>query len=557
MLDTVVRIDDPTDHYLHGLKAVPDDEYQTIPEADKHNYFDFDEVHETNYGYVAFHNVFAENADHSDEYVYDKTGFKVTYLPKTMDWDDYDRIFVMGRPLGGSGDVWSFFTVMPANNVYYEDTFAGSYIYYNEHGHDALHNVEIKVNGINYDKDAWSEDGTEEHREEDATGGVQGWIDLLENETEYTGLSAHYTSTSGAKASFTFSGTGVDVYSRTNGTTGTIAVMLQGPTASGTKVSQGKVIDNKAASGDYYGIPTCSFNGLEYGRYTVTLIVTKAAESEGRLTYYLDGVRIYNPIKPHESQENVIAAYGPENLNAVFTDVRSILLNDGDFSGKATGAVYIDELTDGDGNTTTDMSVYEKEGPKSELYLNPGQGVAISVTADHSYFVGLKAINGVETTLKINDTELTIKHTADMYYRAVPVDADGGKVITITNESGGILSVTKLRTTDLPEVTPEPEPEPGNGTNGVKFVSAESLLEAYRQVSEMPVVPFDFGEEEEEVTEEFNAEEIVIETPEPEVNEETDPEPVSEETVEAEVPVNNPWANLLALIGGFRAILRP
>ena len=163
----------------------------------------------------------------------------------------------------------------------------------------------------------------------------------------------------------------------------------------------------------------------------------------------------------------------------------------------------------------------------------------------------------METTLKINDTELTIKHTADMYYRAVPVDTDGGKVITITNESGGILSVTKLRTTDLPEVTPEPEPEPGNGTNGVKFVSAESLLEAYRQDSEMPVVPFDFGEEEEEVTEEFNAEEIVIENPEPEVNEETDPEPVSEETVEAEAPVNNPWANLLALIGGFRAILRP
>jgi hypothetical protein len=346
--------------------------------------------------------------------------------------------------------------------------------------------------------------------------------------------------------------------------------MLQGTTASGTKVSQGKVIDNKAASGDYYGIPTCSFNGLEYGRYTVTLIVTKAAESEGRLTYYLDGVRIYNPIKPHESQENVIAAYGPENLNAVFTDVRSILLNDGDFSGKATGAVYIDELTDGDGNTTTDMSVYEKEGPKSELYLNPGQGVAISVTEDHNYYVGLKVIDGVKTTVKINDKVLTykikegdkvevkdqIEHTADMYYKAEPVDVDGKKVITITNVSGGTLSVTKLRSTNAHKEE-DTEPDQGNSSNGVKFVSAESLLEAYRQVSEMPVVPFDFGEEEEEVTEEFNAEEIVIENPEPEVNEETDPEPVSEETVEVEAPVNNPWANLLALIGGFRAILRP
>src|SRR5699024_513558 len=129
-----------------------------------------------------------------------------------------------------------------------------------------------------------------------------------------------------AQASFTFTGTGVDVYSRTNMTTGTVYAVLEPQLESENAKVQRLIVDHLAESGDYYQIPTVSFQDLTYGEYKVTIMVTTAAE--GRSTYYLDGVRVYNPIQGLEEDQLVQDAYGADHeLNAVFQEVRDILVD--------------------------------------------------------------------------------------------------------------------------------------------------------------------------------------------------------------------------------------
>lgn len=52
-----------------------------------------------------------------------KTG--LTYTPTTMNWNGYDSFYVFGKQIAPNGAInqWSKVTVMPANSVYYEDTF--------------------------------------------------------------------------------------------------------------------------------------------------------------------------------------------------------------------------------------------------------------------------------------------------------------------------------------------------------------------------------------------------------------------------------------------------
>jgi len=74
---------------------------------------------------------------------------------------------------------------------------------------------------------------------------------------------------------FTFKGTAVDVYSRTNGDVGLIRAVLYKGTEVTKSAYQMKYIDNVSQSGDYYQIPTLSFDDLEYGTYTVQITLGK------------------------------------------------------------------------------------------------------------------------------------------------------------------------------------------------------------------------------------------------------------------------------------------
>ena len=597
----------------------------------------------------------------------------VRYAPTTMNWDGYDRIFVKGASKTDSDlDVWAMLCVLPANSVFYEDTYMTDKKTVEYNGKT----VEIEYTGIAYDEN-WSTVGTEGTNQTQHADATMGWIDGLADDTTYANDMAHTANTAKAKATFTVTGTGIDIYSRTNGSTGTVLVSVKSAAnenESGKKVAKSKIIDTKAAAGDFFAIPVCTFTDLPYGKYTTTITVTAGGQKEGRMTFYLDGIRVYNPIQPLEGEENVQTMYGKENLGAVFTEVRSLLSskdaeaaeglyldektksttvtdveaiqeaaqelaeaqeardayvestitpaknavskeeyalssaeNALDAAQKAYDAVketatqeeldqlqakiaeaqtafndaqahydetmpglqaaldaanagkaekdaaveaaiaHYDEVNDGVtvGYSEATIEDYEKEGPKSEVYLDKNQQVAINVESGKYYYIGLKSFRGKEVTAQINGKEVKLSHTTDLYYEATPKT---GTVITIKNVGDEILSITKLRTTGE-----------GNTTSGTKLTSTEETLNYVRSLEkeDKEVTSYDgdiLSEEEVNAAAETTAEEtetlldesdIVIEN----ANVDSESEVVEEtETTEA---APSEWSRFLSSFFGF------
>lgn len=370
----------------------------------------------------------------------------LTYTPMTMNWDGYDKLYVFGKQIqqaeGGLINQWSRVTVMPANSVYYEDTFVTD-SNTGKVGIEYTGNWEKVVEGTS---DGNTQTVDDEH--------PYGWEESYDDVTFSDGCAHCVTASDNevAQASFTFTGTGVDVYSRTNMTTGTVYAVLEPQLESENAKVQRLIVDHLAVSGDYYQIPTVSFQNLEYGEYKVTVMVTTAAE--GRSTYYLDGVRVYNPIQGLEEDQLVQDAYGADHeLNAVFQEVRDILVDrtnlpEGDELPNDS-VVFIDQVDGQTGVATSVVGTYVEYGPKNEVYLEPGQSIAFQVAtgSNSHYYLGLKGPAGATQAEATNGTgkmEIEICGSCDMYYEVTP-SADG--IVMVKNTGKNLLSITKLRTT--------------------------------------------------------------------------------------------------------------
>ena len=317
--------------------------------------------------------------------------------------------------------------IIPASNVYYEDTF--------------VTDTSKGTVGIVYTGN-WVVDGSSSGNAEHPNGAVQGWEDSMADDTGYSDGSAHMTSTPGAGATFTFTGRGVDVYTRTNQDSGIIMAMLYKGTSTNQVAMKFIMMDNLAKNGDYYQVPTLSFMDLEYGEYTVKIVVSKPAK-ETRATYYLDGIRVYNPL-----ENNV---YGDEK-NTIYTEVRDCLeITDGNL---VQGAVFID--SDSDGNIDTQVKeTLDIFGPKNEIYLAKGQAVAFVVNYDSNarYQVGLKSLTGAKLSAIVSGDEIIIGHTTDLYYSIATKNlSESNNVVIIMNQSEGVLAITKLKVTNAPQV---------------------------------------------------------------------------------------------------------
>ncbi len=371
----------------------------------------------------------------------------LTYTPTTMNWDGYDNLYVFGKQIAedGAENQWSRVTVMPANSVYYEDTFVTD-------------SNTGKV-GIEYTGD-WKQvvEGTSGGNTQTVDDGhPYGWEESYDDITFSDGCAHCVTASDGevAQASFTFTGTGVDVYSKTDMTTGTVYAVLEPQFESENAKVQRLIVDNLAESNGetgYYQIPTVSFQDLTYGEYKVTIMVTTAAE--GRSTYYLDGVRVYNPIQGLEEDQLVQDAYGADHeLNAVFQEVRDILvtqanLPEGDELPN-NSVVFIDQVDGEIGGETSVVGTYVEYGPKNEVYLAPGQSIAFQVAtgSNSHYYLGLKGPAGAtqaEATSGTGKMQIGICGSCDMYYEVTP-NADG--IVMVKNTGENLLSITKLRTT--------------------------------------------------------------------------------------------------------------
>ena len=376
-------------------------------------------------------------------------GGTITYTPGKINWDGFDSAYVFGA-ISENEYLWSAVNFIPASSVYYEDDFGTS-----DNGDSE---VSIVWSG-KWSKAPDSNSTSTTDKNQSSKNEVYGWDDSYKENLGYSDGSATMTNEKGATATFTFTGTGVDVYSRTNGTVGLIrGAVYSGVGATnkdGTKKEtvQSKYIDNVSTSGDYYQIPTLSFENLDYGTYTV--VITAGAKGQGTSgTYYLDGIRVYNPLKGDTTAEKAYGEAGEANAN--YIKLRDTLLANGfgTTDESTPGSVFIDSMN-GEGSVTTGTKEdYTKYGPKNEVYLAKGQAVAFEISGyanasvKPNVFIGLKALNkAISATITDGTGKATkeIKSSSDLNYKVIPTSS--GRVV-IKNNSENILAITKVRITD-------------------------------------------------------------------------------------------------------------
>jgi len=534
VLASVDRVDNPEDEYLLGEKI-----------AD----FDWDKTYTAKNGTVKF--VELEHDAHTEN-------FRLWYEPKTMVWDGYDNIFVKGmskdpNPL----NVWTKLSIIPADNIYYEDSFIST-----TPADGTAATVGITYTGSTNDDTAWSVVGTPGGNTETPNDPVFGWVDSMADDTEYSDGTAHmaaFDKNNKAKATFSFTGTGVDVYSRTNNSTGTVFVRIVSDAKNDAKkpvYSKSMSLSTKAANGDYYQVPTYYSGTLPYGKYEVTIQVTNA--DKNRLEYYLDGIRVYNPVLPKDGDETIKAAYNNE-LHAVFTLAKELI-----DAGHAM--CYVDEVKPGEngengagGQVNYADTAAAKLAPLNEIYLAPGYEVQINSEYLNNTYVGMKAPEGAtEATFTVGSvgeggslTELaskvTIGHSGDLYYKVAPNSA--GQIV-IKNTGNNLLSITKLR--NVSETRGETRFAPVDEEKALRTLS-EFRNYTFVDYEDEVLAAIDNSEDAEEITEaEEPADqpiEVLIENPEPE------PEPEPEQKSDDARKENSSWWS--RLFGGFRGFYRP
>lgn len=532
VLSTVDRIDDPSNDPNNPSYNRLIGEVISGQDA-----FDFAKKYVVKNGNINYEEITGPDHDHT---------FKFVYQPNTMAWDGYDSIYIKGLSADTTKklNAWAKLSVIPANNIYYEDDF--------------VTNTANGIVGIQY-TGTWNVVGTAANNAETENGLVHGWTASLADDAEFSDGTAHTataSSTNKAQADFTFTGTGVDIYSKTDTTTGTIKVKVS---STATKEVNGKVkpvyqkswiINTKALSNGetgYYQIPTFSVGNLEYGEYKVTLTVTTADKE--RCTYYLDGIRVYNPILINYNDDSLVEAYKDE-LRATFQTAKELI-------DENKAECFADEDADGNsGKINYADTEAAKYAPENEIYLAKGYEVQINPERGGNLYIGLKAPAG-ETTVEFTEgSKITedgkvinlkstadITHSTDLYYRIAPND-DG--IIVIKNTGDNLLSITKLRSA----ISMDSRIEDPASYDETKALKAFNEFRNYRLVDyDADVLNPD--EESEDVDEEYVAEEPEIQEIQVEI---TNPEPEASKEEKTSKDDYSWWKNLF---GGFKGFYRP
>ena len=355
----------------------------------------------------------------------------IEYKPTSMSMDSFDEFSYsvqLDEQVTGNDNtvVEGSLSIIPATEIYYEDNF-GAIQYTNgtagkvpaeeeetsEGAEDKYANSgvweEVKV-------DSYSEG---RHQDEDRPGTeeLKGALDnIYGNDTSYTddkvysGGSSHKVKVSLAnlaanggtspKASFTFTGTGFDVISVTNGYTGAVRVTVKDAATQTTVTSKsvntyyGYTYSEEDGwqvqedpTGALYQIPVIKIEGLEQKTYDVEIVPTYIAmfdqKDRGYYNFYLDAVRVYDPADPDsEGNEIIKEAYQADGeYDSYFAELRNLLINAGELTEEADaaqGVVFVD------GNKEeADFSDYVSHGPNNELYLMHDQAIAFYLEADN------------------------------------------------------------------------------------------------------------------------------------------------------------------------------
>ena len=284
--------------------------------------------------------------------------------------------------------------------------------------------------------------------------------------SDSNGTSKHTsTKSTWATFSYTFTGNGTSFFARTSGDSAYMRVRIY----KGDELVAEQYRDTiyKATDGTnvgtLYNVPVFTWNPTDnYGTYTVEVAVAKQNFSFGS-EFYLDGIRVYNPIDPDgtgldvTTAKNAYAADG--EANCTVATLRDKLLTDSTVIDEITedliwsGAGFV-LFTDTNGEIQN-ASEYRSSGPKEEVYLNQNQSVTFSLARwdpnTNKIYLGMKAPAG-EATVSINDQSITLHNAADCYYDissyAHITEIDGERIATFTVKStSGLVSVTNIKVT--------------------------------------------------------------------------------------------------------------
>lgn len=288
---------------------------------------------------------------------------------------------------------------MPASVVYYEDNFENGVKVIAENGTTIVNSTLINLSQSNSQTELYGHDNA--------------YADTANNDSAGSSTAM----TVGAKATFTFKGTGFDLISRTSGTSGSIVYKVKNMDTS-TVVTYGAV-DTYYNNGDLYQLPVISIKDLTYGKYEVTLLVPKS-NMEKASTFYLDGVRIYNPLNDNDEKDKkeMDASYIKNEVSAETTSIRKMILGDcgitengiKDDSGSyitsaevkgstssilycaedASNMSFLGEVNQEDMNKgasvtySSSLAEYLRRGPSNEVYLTGATGIGFVVKADET-----------------------------------------------------------------------------------------------------------------------------------------------------------------------------
>jgi len=311
----------------------------------------------------------------------------------TADITKNDKTLNSDNPETGT-TVTGTIKTMPANVVYYEDDFNADSK--NENGTAKIvYTGTTDTEGTPPDVDLTQSNGqTEQYGHDDAYTTGTG---------DSNGTSTKMTE--GAKATFTFTGTGFDVIARTTSkTAGITYIVSKKVDDSWTAVSVGAV-DTYYANGDLYQIPVIHKDLGEKNTYKVTLRATK---SDVASVIYLDGIRIYNPLGKAGNENYIDNEEGATFVkvsdlvlgngkvtetggidgaitNQVIDGSKAAILGyDGDGGLSALGYTIVEDNTNGSNGAETSDSIlqYLQAGPNNEVYLDDSAAVAFVAKAD-------------------------------------------------------------------------------------------------------------------------------------------------------------------------------
>ncbi len=336
--------------------------------------------------------------------------------------------------------------VMPANSVYYEDNF-------NATGSDSTEKFVFSANGPGV-----SPDKTQSNDQSGNYG-----FDSAYSKGYTTSGGSETTLSSGEFMYFTFSGSGFDLISRTNGSTAGFAVYIFAgdhddayidylTTFSGAKPDKMMFVDTYYNNGDLYQVPVVSIRGLS-NKTHYTAYIQALATSTALTTVTIDGVRIYNPLidtsaYPLANEKNTVVdelrslykVKGIVSLAGRVTETNSFGMTSKVFQGLGKQAMVekaleqasiVEDMEHPNITCVSDVENIYLYGPNNEMYLPTNFGIGFSYqvnSANWTMQIGAKAVSAAGTAKSFTVyaresggtysevTTITLTSTTDLYY---------------------------------------------------------------------------------------------------------------------------------------------